>query len=425
MQEYRLPYGKGEVKFTLPQDSNVSVMLPGEVAATDDPHAVVCGAFDSPIGNRMLAKPDQNQSVAIAINDKTRPVPNDLLLPPLLAQLSALGFTRESITFVIATGAHAPMTADEFHSILPQQILSDYRVISHDCDDEANLIHLGQTDRGTPVWVNRRFYESSVRIVVGNIEPHQFMGFSGGVKTAAIGLAGRATINHNHALMMDPYAQLGHFEDNPARQDVEAIGALMGIEFALNAVLNREKRIVHVLFGAPDAVMAAGVPLVRALYEIPVTTPFDFMIVSPGGYPKDLNLYQAQKALGHASLVTRAGGAIIVIAACSEGTGSQKYEDWITQPDLDSHEAVFARFKEEGFRVGPHKAYQISRDSAGRRVYFLSEMAPDFCRKLLLTPVLNLQQTINEVVAGLPPGARIGVMPLANATVPLLTGAPA
>lgn len=423
MPEYCLPYGKGEVKFTLPDDSDVTVMLPGEFAAAADPHAVVRGALNAPIGRLRLSKSDQNQSVSIAINDKTRPVPNDLLLPPLLAQLSVLGFRQESITFVIATGAHAPMTSDEFHSILPQQVLSDFRVISHDCDDDTDLIHLGQTGRGTPVWVNRQFYKSDVRIVVGNIEPHQFMGFSGGVKTAAIGLAGRATINHNHALMMDPYAQLGHFADNPARQDVEEIGALIGIDFALNAVLNREKKIVHVLFGSPDAVMTAGISRVKALYEIPVATPFDFMIVSPGGYPKDINLYQAQKALGHASLVTREGGAIIVIAACSEGTGSQKYEDWIMQSGLDTHEAVFARFKEEGFRVGPHKAYQISRDSAGRRVAFLSEMAPNFCRKLLLTPVLDLQETINEVLAALPQDARIGVMPLANATVPLLAGA--
>ncbi|MBZ0309346.1 MAG: lactate racemase domain-containing protein, partial [Anaerolineae bacterium] len=251
-----------------------------------------------------------------------------------------------------------------------------------------------------------------LKIVVGNIEPHQFMGFSGGVKSAAVGLTGKKTINHNHAMMTDPNAKLGEYDRNPARQDVEDAGAMIGIHFALNAILNPRKQIVKVVAGNPRAVMQAGIPLVRSLYQVPVAEPYEIVIASPGGSPKDINLYQAQKALAHAALITRSGGRVILVAACPEGTGSQSYEQWMT--GLDSYEAVFARFAVEGFRVGPHKAYQIARDAARVRTFLLSEMRDDLVKHLLLEPIHRIEDAL---VAG----ARTAIMPLANATVPLLT----
>ena len=176
--------------------------------------------------------------------------------------------------------------------------------------------------RGTPVWVNRRFVEADLRIVVGNIEPHQFQGFSGGVKSAAIGLAGRETVNHNHAMMTDPLAQLGRYDDNPARQDVEEIGRLIGIHVVLNAILNEKKKIMHVVAGEPAAVMEIGIPLSRKVCQVAIAAPFNLVIASPGGHPKDINVYQTQKALAHANLITRDGGMVILAAACPEGSGS-------------------------------------------------------------------------------------------------------
>ena len=205
----------------------------------------------------------------------------------------------------------------------------------------------GQTRLGTPVRVNRLFAQAELRLVVGNLEPHQFMGFSGGVKTAAIGLAGRETIDRNHALMLDPRSDLARYDDNPARQDVEEIGRMIGVHFALNNIINESKQIVHVLAGEPQAVMREGIPLVRQLYQVRVTAPYDLMIVSPGGHPKDINLYQAQKALGHAARVARPGGTMILVAACPEGSGSRGYEEWVT--GMTSHQAVIERFKQKAF----------------------------------------------------------------------------
>ena len=310
------------------------------------------------------------------------------------------------------------MLPEEYPRIVSQEILARYAVVCHDADAREGLQYLGTTSRGTPVWINRQFLEADLRIVVGNIEPHQFQGFSGGVKSAAIGLTGRETINHNHALMTHRDAQLGRYAGNPARQDVEEIGALIGVHLALNAILNGRKEIVQVLAGEPRAVMRTGFPLSREICQVGVAAPFDLVISSPGGHPKDLNLYQSQKALAHAGLVTRDAGTLILAAACTEGTGSQSYEAWME--GVGSYEEVFARFEREGFGVGPHKAFQIARDAARVRVFLVSDMAAEFVRSLLLRPAASIDEALAIALPDLPPDARVGIMPRAASTIPYI-----
>ena len=164
------------------------------------------------------------RTVGIAINDKTRPVPHKYMLPPILNMLKKSGISNEDIHFYIATGTHLPMRKEEFSLVIPEVILAQHSVESHDCDDNSNLEFLGKTSSGTPVLVNRKYYQSDLKIVVGNIEPHHFMGFSGGNKSASIGLTGRQTINQNHSFLLDDRSRLGVYDDNPMRQDVEEIG---------------------------------------------------------------------------------------------------------------------------------------------------------------------------------------------------------
>ena len=141
------------------------------------------------------------------------------------------------------------------------------------------------------------------------------------------------------------------------------------------------------------------------------------MIASPGGHPKDIDLYQSQKALAHASLVTRDGGAVILVAACPEGAGSQGYEAWMV--GVRSYDEVFAKFEREGFRIGPHKAIQIARDAARVRALLVSEMAPELVRRLLLTPAKGIDDALGLALPGLPADARVGIMPRASSTIPL------
>lgn len=417
MPEYRLPYGKTHQVVTLPDHCRVDLIAPRDIPPAIDPVHLVEQALDFPVGERALDHWAGARSAAIAIADRTRPSLHQALRP-LLARLEAMTIPPAATTLLVAAGTHAPMPAHEFSDLLPPDILARYPVISHDCDAQPDLVARGRTPRNTPVWVNRHFHSADLRIVLGNVEPHQFMGFSGGVKSAAIGLAGRETINCNHTLMLDPASALGRFADNPARQDVEDIGRMMDIHVALNTILNTRQQIVRVFAGTPQAVMQAALPVVRDVYEVPVAAQYDLIIVSPGGYPKDINLYQAQKALAHAARITRDGGTVILVAACSEGIGSAEYERWTRT--VVSHEAALARFAREEFRLGPHKAFLIARDATRVRVRVVSDMPVAMARRVLLETTQHLAQAVTDALAALTSEAQIGVMPAGNSTVPVL-----
>ena len=213
MTKLRLPFGRHTVSAAIPAGYFVDFVWPRDLAPSAEPDLLVRQAVYNPLGD--VQPPRAGQTVAFAINDKTRPVPHEFLLPPVLQGMRHAGVRDEDVTFIIATGTHPGMTPDEHSAILPREIIETYRVLCHDAADQTNLTALGQTSRGTPVSINSVYMAADYRIVIGNIEPHQFQGFSGGVKSAAIGLAGLPTINHNHAMMRCEGARLGEYDANP------------------------------------------------------------------------------------------------------------------------------------------------------------------------------------------------------------------
>ncbi|MBM3129112.1 MAG: nickel-dependent lactate racemase [Chloroflexi bacterium] len=419
MTQFQLPYGKSHLTFSLPDTLNVERLAPAPIPPVADATRAVSDALDHPRGDFRFEDFARAKSVAIAINDKTRPVPLGLLLPPLLQKLARVGISDAAITLMIGVGTHAPMPREEFGAVVPAEILSRYRVVSHNCDDASLNIFLGATKRGTRVLCNREYARADLRIALGDIEPHQFMGFSGGVKSAAVGVTARETIAQNHALMMEPNAYQGRYDDNPARQDCEEIGKIIGVQCALNSVIDEHKQIVGVFAGDPGAVMRVGAPLALDVYRVNVAAPFDLMIVSAGGHPKDINVYQAQKAVGHTIPVMKRSGTIIWIASCPEGAGSEVYEEYVAQ--FSSHEAVLEHFKRAPFQLGKHKAWQIARDATQVRLLMITELPPDLARKLLLPRVESLDAALAIALRDLPRDARVGIMPVGNVTVPVLT----
>jgi lactate racemase len=422
MPQYQLPYGKGICEFDIPADRfDLEWIEPPFVPAAADPIEIVRRALANPVDGLSLSDFRGARSVVIAVNDKTRPVPHEHLLPPLLELLHANGISQEAVSFAIATGTHLPMPPSEYYRVLPESIYSRYTVFSHNCDDEANLVSCGTTSRGTQVWANRAFLQADLRIVVGNIEPHHFAGFSGGYKTAAIGLVGRKTINNNHAMLTEPGSRMALFDDNPLRQDIEEIGETMGVHFALNAILNGEKKIVQAVWGTPPGVMRAGIPISRQVCETTAAGKFDIVIASAGGAPKDINFYQSQKALTHASLFTRDGGVMILAAACPEGSGNLSYEKFMD--NIHSPEAVFEKFRQMGFVVGPHKAFQVARDAARVKIVLLSEMDSGLVSRLLMTPASSMEKALQYAgnhISGAVERPRIAILPRATNTIPAI-----
>jgi nickel-dependent lactate racemase len=421
MTKYVLPYGTSSLSIRIPGAFEVHELRPKPTKPIPQTKDFITQAISMPAGNQKLEYFINAQDIGIVINDKTRPRPNTDVLKPLLKYMDQVGFVKKFIKIFIGSGTHKPMPENEWPTILDQEIIDQYPIIVHDCD-HSPMMDLGTSSYQTPVFINEAFAKCDLKITLGNIEPHHFMGFSGGVKTAAIGLASRKTITTNHAMLTREQVKSGIFHSNPMRQDIEEIGQKLDVQFTLGTILDENKNILRVVFGNPATVMKTAVPIVNNIFGVKVTAPYDLVIASPGGYPKDINLYQSQKALTHAARITKDGGWVLLLAECSEGSGSDSYEKFITQ--LANHREVINKFERGFFEIGPHKAFQIARDAVRVNIVLVSSIPPIRVKKWKLTPSKPelLDQLINWFIARLPSEARIALLPDGTRTMTEVKG---
>lgn len=418
MNGFAFPYGKSSQVLDLPDGITFDTILPNEVESSSNPQQVVAESLKNPLQFSLKHFSTIN-TVAIAINDKTRPVPHQHILPPLVDWLIAAGIQPESIKFFIATGSHQPMQPEEFAKVVPAEILDRFKIESHQIDRLDYFTDLGLSSRGTPALVNTGYYQADLKIVVGDIEPHHFAGFSGGYKTAAIGMGGRPTINHNHAMLVDPNAWIGIYTENPLRQDIEEIGQKINVHLALNTILTAKKGITASFAGHPLAVMKAGIPVSREVCGTRCNQKYDIVIASAGGAPKDINFYQAQKALTHASLFAKRNGIIILAAECAEGSGSAAYEEFMQ--GIQSVDDVFDRFSKMEFRVGPHKAFQVARLLKQFQIVLVSSMPSAKVAGLLMSPSPDVNAAFQAALRqSRPDSCTVALLPHATTTIPYL-----
>ena len=421
MTTIELLYDKTKINADIPYEY-VDILAPAKQNPLQNAEEIIKNAFTNPIfGSNSRKKPAsfEGKSIAIAINDQTRPLPHDVLLPGLLHYLVENGAVKENIYFIIATGTHRKLTSAEIQQVLPGNLSTNYRYSCHECDDEEKLVYLGDTPQRTPVYINQDFYQADVKILVGNIEPHHFMGFSGGYKTASIGLAGRKTIEANHAMLPDPKAKLGHFYDNPMRKDVEDIGRMISVDFALNIIMNDRKEILHALWGDPYCVMEQGIPLALAGSRIDKNErecQYDLVIASAGGYPKDINLYQAQKAITNACLFSRKGGVILLIAGCRNGAGNEKFMNYVK--NKPSWQKVLEDFPKQKFEIGPHKAYQLALQVRDHHIILVSEIPAEEAMNYFVSPAADFKEALELSTSYLKNNPRVAVLPFATHSIP-------
>jgi len=405
--------------FDLPQEWEPDLFRPKPILPAEDPIREVIQGLDNPYGNRRLLDFSGAASVAIAVCDETRPVPNHLILPLLLKRLHQMGISKSAIQILIASGLHGPTPESRFVNILPVDIINQYSITVHDAL-RSDLKFLGRTSRGTPVFVNPLFFTAALRFVIGMIDPHQFVGYTGGVKGAAIGLAGAQTIEANHSMLFHPKALIGEIQDNPVRQDIEEIGKMMGVHFAVDVVLDETDQIIKVFSGEPSEVERAGSEFCRGVYEIKVSKEYDMVIVSPGGYPKDINLYQAQKALANATPLVRQGGEIILFAECPEGHGDKVF--YQTMKKYPSPQEVGESFRHQAFRMGLHKAFLWTRSLTKARVYLYSALKEAVVHGLMVLPVKNVEELLSRIKMEYVHSPQIAIIPKGNSTYIKLQG---
>ncbi|MGI6226709.1 MAG: nickel-dependent lactate racemase [Peptococcales bacterium] len=416
MYQIKLPYGKDFITGQLPFPyETVSISeKPVEHASSDE----IIRALKNPIG-ASLSDIKGAKNVVIVTSDLTRPVPNKLILPPLITELEAVGIKKEQITILIGTGLHRVSPEEEFPELVGEELAKEIKIVSHDAWDEDNLTYLGDSTRNTPIVINRHYAEADAKIVIGVIDPHQFAGLSGGAKGVVIGLGGEKLVQANHKMLSHPKASLGNLDNNPVREDIDEIGGKVGIDFIVNVVLNSKKEVVKAVAGHYIEAHLVGVEAARRTLQVELKHEADLVIAASGGFPKDVNLYQAQKALLHAAIAVKPGGTIILAAQCLEGVGEERFTD--TMKLSKTPQEILDNFTKQEFKVGAHKAYLWGTSLNKARVILVADGIDQKTAEIMqVEKVDTLQKAIDLVTKTLPDDPMIYVMPKAPSTIPLL-----
>jgi nickel-dependent lactate racemase len=252
---------------------------------------------------------------------------------------------------------------------------------------------------------------------LGNVEFHYFAGFSGGAKAIIPGCASQVTVKSNHGFMVRSDAKAGLIETNPVRADLEEGAAILGVDFILNVVIDDDHRIVGAFAGDVTSAHRQGCEMVRQRGSISISGEADVVLVSAGGYPKDINLYQAQKALDNASHAVKPGGAIVLVAECSEGLGNKTFERWMRE--TNTPDELLARLRTR-FELGGHKAGAIASVLKRARVYLVSSLDDDLVRICGMIPQPDINVALEEAVGDSKQSVNLFVMPNGGAVLPRL-----
>jgi len=324
-----LSYGRGTLPVQLPDDLEVTVVRKPAMPVLADPGAAMESALAAPVGARPLAEEARGvASACILICDITRPVPNALVLPPLVRTLIAAGVSPERIVILVATGLHRPNVGAELEELVGDPwVMRTVRVENHDARDDAAHVDLGPTPAGTPVKLDRRFAGADLKIVTGLVEPHFMAGYSGGRKVIAPGVAHRDTITtfHSARFMAHPRAENCVLEGNPLHREQLAIVGKLGRVLAVNTVLDEHRRLSFVNFGEAVASHRDAIAFVERFAVVPVERRFRTVVTSAAGYPLDKTYYQTVKGMVAPLDILAPGANLVIASECSEGMGSREY----------------------------------------------------------------------------------------------------
>jgi nickel-dependent lactate racemase len=391
----------------------LGILEPDDLPEGLDEEALVKVALANPVGSRKLSEiVGADETVAIVTSDITRPCPTWKILPSVLDELYRAGVKKENITLVFGLGSHRHQTEEEMIHLAGEKAYSEITCVDSYPDD---TFHVGTTERGTPIDIDRRVMAADRRICIGNVEYHYFAGYSGGAKAIMPGVSTRDAIQYNHRHMVKPDSCAGRLEGNPVREDIEEAAAKVGVDFIVNVVLNTRKEIVCAEAGDVTAAHRKACAYLDSYYRREIDEQADIVIVSQGGAPKDLNLYQTQKALDNAKHAVRAGGAVILCGSCAEGFGESHFEEWMlkyTEPH-DMVEEI-----QRNFILGAHKAAAIAMVREKADIYLVSDMDPAIVAKTILKPAASVEEALKLAEEG---GRKtILAMPFGGSTLPKL-----
>lgn len=417
MVDVWIPYGKSEVCARIPARNLLGTIEPKEQAGAPDAKAEIERALREPIGSKRLseiAKPEHK--VAIVVDDFTRSTPSHTMILPVLAELNAAGVKDEDVTVIFGCGTHRAVKPEEAASLLGEEALKRVKTISHDCK-APDLVYVGKTKtHDNKVYLNRVFAEADVKVLLGDVCFHYYAGYGGGRKSVLPAVAGEETIQHNHAMLLHASARTGVLVGNPVHEDMIEAARLAKVDFILNVVTNSKDEIVKAFAGDLEQAFNEAVKLVDEMYRVPVDQRADIVVVSAGGYPADIDLYQAYKAVDNALEVIKRNGVIILVAECIEGHGNAVFYDWMTR--LGDLKKVEREIK-HNFVMGGHKAYYLLRALQRHQIILVSSMPDYYATNIFkLKTARAVNDALNEAFRIAGSSAKVWVMPHGTLTLP-------
>jgi nickel-dependent lactate racemase len=391
----------GEQYFGLNVPESSLVLNPTQAPALGDPEAAVEHALAHPIGTAPLAQlAEGKKDACIVISDITRPVPNKVLLPPMLRTLEAAGIARDNITILIATGMHRPNLGDELEAMVGAQIKAGYRIVNHYCR-KAEDMRLVDTIDGAPIEINKHYLDADLKILTGLIEPHMYAGFSGGRKSILPGISSFTTMTHMHSFKMIDHPNVTNcvLEGNPFHEAGEKVAHLAGVDFIANVIINKGREMVAIYAGHHTLAHQAGCEKVAQLSSRKIDGPVDLVLTSAGGYPLDATFYQVSKGLIAARNIVKQDGSIIVACECREGLGSPEYAEMILE--ARSPEEFFECYADpENFVIDQwclQTTYQ-ALNHAGKIYAYSPYLTKDDLAALGMVKIDDIQATIDMLL---------------------------
>lgn len=373
MAKISVPYGQGMQKAVIDDSINLQVIDVNVPEVKESADFLLKKAMDNPIGSdRVENLVRSDDRVLIVVNDHTRPGPNKAIVKELVGRLRSAGLPDDQIKFIVATGSHRATTKEEIAEIIGEEFQKSHQVIVHDCTDKANMSYLGTIAGNLPLYVNRAVTECSFLITTGLISPHHTAGYSGGRKSIVPGVAGLETLKIHHSLPIRPFEpSMGFIYGNPFHEASLEAARRAKVRFMVNAVQDPHKQNIAFVAGDIEKAHEAGVEMCRQVSEVHIHGLADIVVTSPGGHPRDRNLYQAQKALSVAEKLGKPGCTFILCAYAEDGIGEGVFRDWLVE--AKTPQEVVERFRSEGYDVGSNKAFMYARAMTKGRVIIVSE----------------------------------------------------
>lgn len=421
MKRYPIPCGKRKIELEVPDRVPVQYVESRKMPTLHDVKKAVEEALSHPIGTprlREMVRP--NQKVALVVTDISRKLPEEMILPLLLQELLAGGIKKSDMTAVVATGTHRPDTPEELREKFGP-IVDEISFINHDAYNPDGLVDLGRSQGGIPLVFNRTVAQANIRISTGVIETHLLAGYSGGVKSIAVGVAGEKTIGATHNYEMLQETRLGITEGNKFRQFLTEATQALGLHFVVNVVQTGNKEVVKIVTGDPIQAFHEGVKTARKLYEVEIDHPGD-IVVSGVSYPKSRDLYQATRSANGAIFgprpVVRQGGVILIPAPCEDGCGHPGYCEIMRR--AENVDDIIAISREEGFAAGEQKALILARILKQARIVVTDCTLPtETLKELYLESVPTLQEALDQELKR-KPDARVVLIPDGLLTLPIV-----